>query len=273
MLDVLGFGSALKSSEDICLLLDKYCGVIRNSRSNALTPRSMAGSPQLVGPNFEHAHFVFDSVVLVSLPLSTKTASSFVLSTCELVEAFFKDGYPLRGCITIDDVYINDNPHIIVGRRFKELVTRTNDQNWSGCIVLPAAEDVLERELFGVSPASFAQSSPLVRYRVPWKPTTSNVDLDYEYLALNWVSMLSKSELENGLLKLLGDSAKHAGTLSFVEHVTSLPSDAQALTQEFLPASHVKVMKSRTQIRLQFNDELGLPIQPGCSYQFAAFEK
>jgi hypothetical protein len=61
-----------------------------------------------------------------------------------------------------------------------------------------------------------------------------------------------------------GDQNKQNRTRDYLDHLSSLPDDAQKLPSEFYPAVKLKTMKTRGAMKIFFEDENGLPVEPGC---------
>ncbi|MDP3329698.1 MAG: hypothetical protein Q8S60_15530 [Parvibaculum sp.] len=274
MLDVLGFDSKISSSAaNLLNIMQEYVPLTRDAKTAALSPRPVEGSPSTPPPNFEIAEFVFDTLVLVSKPISPKSVGDFILSTCELMEKFFAHQYPLRGAISLGSVAVDQEPHIFLSDAFKRLSRYGDAQNWAGCVILPEAEDLVVENLLGDLDCHVArQSSAICKISPPWKIEKVPQDfLDRSFWCLNWSYFLQKEIVQEGLNFLKGDREKFEGTRRYLDQQLTLPDDLQLLPDDFAPAKTFKCMKARSSARMAFSDADGNPAQPNGEFSVSFY--
>lgn len=270
MLDVLGFSSRIKTRECMEQTGDKYAQLIEGAKSHMFSPRPVSGSSEPPEPNFEFGSFVFDTLVLVSYPIDIKTTYYFVFATILLMEEFFAEGFPLRGSIGIGDFCENEKSSIFLSNAFKRLSEDEKNQQWTGCILLPEADETVVRSLLGGLAQGAAQrSSPLHYVEVPTKRSTFASSSRW---CLNWSHFLSDPAIQAGLQKMAGDPVKQQNTIRYLKLLEEMTTDTQPLTPEFAPAARMKIMKARSGMRVKFEDEFGNGVHPGCSFTITAYD-
>lgn len=269
MLDVLGFASRIQTREGLEVTTTKYAELIARAKGHMFSPKAVPGSPNQPEPNFEYGQFVFDTLVLVSYPLDIKSAYRFVFATILLMEIFFSEKFPLRGSIGIGDFSTGGDGQIFLSNAFKRLRLDEESQQWTGCVLLPEAEEIVISSLFGnVAGDALPKSAPLHRCAVPMKSR----DSQRVRWCLNWSHFLSPGVMEAGLMYMAGDAPKQENTRHYLAGVAKLSDDTQTLSQEFFPAKRLKFMKARTGLRTKFEDDDGNGVNPGCSWSIAAHE-
>ena len=183
------------------------------------------------------------------------------------MELFFAEKFPLRGALSIGHVIVETNPRLLLGNTFKRLSSFGEAQDWSGCVVLKEAEDIVVSNLLGAD-ARVTRSSALVR-RVPaWKP---KIQERQELYCLNWSYLMPRALLRAGLEFMRGDTSKYTNTRDHVTWLETLPDDAISLSTEYAPAATLRVMKARAGCRLVFENAEGIRVDPGCDHTVAFF--
>jgi hypothetical protein len=264
MLDVLGFSNQIERAENLEKIALRYGDIILASKKRAFSQEALPGSPEQAPSNFAVGEFVFDNVVLVSEEISPKSVGNFVFSLIAIMEMFYAAGFPLRGAISIGDDYSNDENGVFLSNVFKRLNTVGQNQNWTGCVVLPEAEAYVAESLLGTFCGGTSnRSDALIRYSVPAKPGVPDFG---ELYCLNWQYFLTPSQTEEGLRFLSGNLEKHQCTATFIEYLGSLPDPVQVLPEQFLPATSVRFMKCRFSVRMRFEDHQGNAVDPGCDF-------
>lgn len=270
MLDVLGFASRIETRQALQATTSTYAGLIASARAHMFEPKAIPGSPGAPEPNFEFGQFVFDTLVLVSYPVEIKSAYRFIFATTLLMEKFFERSFPLRGAMGIGDFTSNEESGLFLSNAFKRLKMEEDNQRWSGCTVLPEAEDIVVPFLLGLAdPHLQPRSSPL--HYVP-VPTKRSVDGPQRRWCLNWSYFLPPSAIEEGLRQMEGDDDKQTNTREYLSRLDGLVDDTQRLAPDFMPATIMKVMKARSGMRVKFEDDQGQGVNPGCSYSIGAYE-
>lgn len=270
MIDVLGFSSRIETREGMELTSAKYAELIAQAKEHMFSPKPVLGSPQPPEPNFEYGQFIFDTLVLVSYPTDSEAAYRFIFATILLMERFFAEGFPLRGSIAIGDFCKNEASDVFLSNTFKQLRIDEENQQWTGCVVMPEAEKFVVSSLLGsVVPDTLPRSSPLHHIATPRKRLT---DEPTERWCLNWSHFLSPSTIRLGLQQMGGDLEKQKRTTEYLELLGQMPDDTQVLPTEFAPAKRMKTMKARSGMRVKFEDDNGNGVNPGCEYTIAAYE-
>ncbi len=270
MVDVLGFADRIQTREGLESTTTRYAELISHARGHMFSPRAVPGSPNEPEPNFEYGQFVFDTLVLVSYPVDVKSAYRFVFASILLMEIFFAEKFPLRGSIGIGDFCADEVAQIFLSNAFKRLRIDEENQQWTGCVLLPEAEEVVVSSLLGnTGPNNLPRSSPLHCMPIPRKDSTEQPEVRW---CLNWSHFLSPAVIEAGLQHMHGDPAKQKNTRHYLGLLSQLSDDTQLLPAEFSPAKKMKVMKARSGLRTKFEDDDGNGVNPGCSWTIAAYE-
>jgi hypothetical protein len=275
MLDVLGFAGRIGTREALRETTATYAALIDRANKHMFSPAPVAGSPNAPEPNFEYGQFAFDNLVLASYATDIKAAYRFIFATILLMDLFFAERYPLRGCIGIGDLCGDEKGQIVLSDAFKRLDFAGKNQQWMGCILLEDAEGLVLPSLLGYSQnqaqtARLLRSAPLHWLPVPLKKAPEGHRYHW---CLNWSYFLSPATIAAGLDYLKGDLVKHENTARYLERLAELDDDAQHLSPAFLPARRMKVMKARSGVRIKFEDDQGNGVQPGCDWTFAACER
>ncbi|MBS4068680.1 hypothetical protein [Sulfurimonas sp. RIFOXYB12_FULL_35_9] len=259
MLDVLGLSSQIEDKNELQKVIEKYNRLIKEAREKVFVNDTLAGSLETKNYNFEVGEFVFDTLVLVSYPIDVKSSCKFILSTLRLMELFSNENMPLRGAIGIGDYCADDETKIFLSNVFKQLSKEEQNQQWAGCVLLQEAEEQIISNVIGRVPMSSKQSDVMHRLSIPIKSDTREIRW-----CLNWTYQLQESKIKSLLEYMKGDMVKYEKTKSYINHIKSLPDEFQLLTPEFSPATKLKAMKTRACMNIRFEDENGLPAEPGC---------
>jgi hypothetical protein len=268
MLDVLGMSNKIENKSNLPAILEKYKDLITKAQTEIIDQQTIIGSKDDNVSNFQIGEFVFDTIVLVSHPLNPKNTSQFILSTIRLMEVFAKEDMPLRGAIGIGDYCVDNDTKIFLSDIFKRLNNEESMQQWTGCVLIPEAEEQIISSLIGTKPTEANQSDVLHRLSIPTKSTS-----DECRWCLNWSYKLTASEVE-AILQYMKDSpAKHKNTQEYIKYLKTLPDAYSMLPPEFYPAVKLKTIKTRGSASIQFVDENELPTDPGCSEWILTFQK
>lgn len=269
MLDVLGFSSRIQDPESLQKTMAQYAGLITAAQSHMFSPEGVPGSPNTPPSNFEFGQFVFDTLVLVSHPLDVHSVAHFVLTTSLLMEKFFEAGFPLRGAIGKGNFCMDNNTRIFLSDAFKRLKAEEDNQQWTGCTLLPEIEEqVIEALLGEILTNALAISAPIHRVPVPCKQKTIPPT---ERWCVNWSHFLAPATIIQGMDYLKGDTGKHQGTAEYLEYIRTLPNDTSRLSLEFAPAVAMKFIKTRASVRIRFEDSEGNGVKPGCDSWTCSF--
>ena len=169
MLDVLGLSNQIKNKGELLSVIDTYRELISEAREAVFRKDTMEGSQNAQVINFEVGEFVFDTVVLVSPPITTHSTCSFILSVVRLMELFAKNNMPLRGAIGIGDYCADEDTQIFLSNIFKQLSSEEQNQQWSGCVLTPEAEQEIISNVMGTEPDSPKRSDIIHTLTIPSK--------------------------------------------------------------------------------------------------------
>ncbi len=259
MLDVLGLSNQIKEKGEILSVLEIYKKLISEARKAVFRNVTMEGSQNPEVINFEVGEFVFDTIVLVSPPITTHCTCSFMLSVVRLMELFAKNNMPLRGAIGIGDYCSDEDAQIFLSNIFKRLSSEEQNQQWSGCVLTPEAEQEIISNVMGAKPTSPKRSDILHNLTIPSKSSEETIRW-----CLNWIYQLEAPNIESLLDYMIGDKSKQSGTRTYVDTINALPDDAQILPNEFHPAVKLKTIKTRASMQVRFENENGIAVEPGC---------
>jgi len=261
MLDVLGMSNQIQNKSDLPNVLAKYARLIKEARPIKSRP-TMKGSLEPEQKGFEIGEFVFDTLVIVSYPVDVKSTYNFISSIIQLMEIFAKENMPLRGAVGIGDYCADSDTKIFLSDVFKKLHNEEQNQDWTGCVLLPKDEDQILSDLIGAKSPCPNQADIMHYLSVPSKETVAK-----SKWCLNWSYLLVETELESILKYMEGSPTKHANTQEYINHLKSLPDESQKLPANYYPAVKLKLMKSRGGFRIQFLNASGIPVEPGCEVQ------
>jgi len=261
MLDVLGLSNQIQNRENLSAIMSTYKELISEARHAIFEKETMAGSQSPNVTNFEVGEFVFDTIVLVSPPIEPKSSSNFVLSIIRLMELFCKKNMPLRGAIGIGDYCQDEDTNIFLSNIFKALSKEEGNQQWTGCVILVEAQDQIISGVIGKATEIAKKSDVIHQLIIPTKSSSEECRW-----CLNWSYKLMSHEVNSILEYMSGDSNKQDGTRAYLDYLNSLPDNAQNLPPEFYPAVRLKTMKTRGAMDILFENENGLPVEPGCKH-------
>lgn len=259
MLDVLGLSNQIKDKGELLSVMETYKKLISEARNAVFRNDTMEGSqtPEVI--NFEVGEFVFDTIVLVSPTITTHSTCSFVLSVVRLMELFAKNNMPLRGAIGIGDYCTDKDTQIFLSNIFKRLSSEEQNQQWSGCVLTPEAEQEIISNVMGAKPTSPKRSDIFHNLTIPSKSSEETIRW-----CLNWTYQLEAPDIESLLNYMISDNSKQSGTRTYVDTINALPDDAQTLPDEFHPAVKLKTIKTRASMRFWFENANGIAVEPGC---------
>jgi hypothetical protein len=266
MLDVLGLSSRIADKSSLRGTAEQYGKLINQARTTAFDPKPMSGSSK-PPTNFEVGEFVFDTLVLVSHPITPHSVGSFIFACTQLLEMFFIEHFPLRGAIAKGDYFTDPESGVFLSNSFKSLNVEGLSQEWTGCTVLPDASSELVEHLLGPREAiQTFSSSALLQYSVPFKGRVE------QRWCLNWPYLLSASQCNEGLAYMAPEAEKAMNTRAYIDHIKTLPDDSQALPPQFAPATRMRAMKARSTMRVRFEDHQSNAVQPGCGFTIAVYD-
>lgn len=256
-LDVLGF-SRLLTTECLLDVHKKYSSFIDQAKTMTFY--------QTVGDNTGRTNFAFtqflsDSLVVVSNEVDdVYNVNSFVAAIHFLLEIGFTNNLPLRGAIGKGDFLIDDERDIFLSERLPELVRIEACQEWTGCVILESGEETILESLFGKCKRDDFNGTQMRNNQVhlvdvPLKSGSQKM------FAVNFMFFLSEKQIMSGIDYLV--EPKKSNMLAYFNFLVDIPIEMQKLSEEFLPATYVKIMKTRSGMRTSFIDVDGNICKPG----------
>lgn len=264
MLDILGMATKLTDRESLQKTTDKYSALIAEAQKIVISPVALEGSPEQDINNFEAVEFVFDTIVLVSYPITPQATSQFITGVSSLMGLFFKEQLPLRGSIGIGDYLVDTGTNIFLSNIFKKLNNDELQQEWSGCCILNDNVNIILNNLIGIpsiNKSNQLQSSVVHLLDVPLKEAKTE-----ERYCINWIYLLLDNEISRGLRYMINNKSKHQNTKYYIETIKSFHDDVQKLDKSMSPATQLKSIKTRAGVRLLFTDDDGTPVDPSGNF-------
>jgi len=128
-LDILGFSQRLESST-LESIDEIYNGLIEDANSNFFDPPTREGSKDPILKDLSVSRFMFDSVVLVSEDITeNRYVNNFIGGVIHLMESAYVRQLPIRGCVGVGDVLIDDSLDVILSPVFPKLVRLEKTQD------------------------------------------------------------------------------------------------------------------------------------------------
>ena len=179
------------------------------------------------------------------------------------MEAAFVRRLPMRGCIGIADVLVDDALGLILSSVFPDLLKSEKNQDWSGCFIAQDAAENVIKAILGTVPDSLKVSMPILPYPVPLKNSRTP---ENERWCLDWVHMLDEPDIPGALQYLT--SPKKEATQAFFAFIKGLEDDSLDLADECYPAVKLKIFKARSGMRTKYCDATGRGVEPGSRITF-----
>ena len=255
-LDVLGFRERMQK-ETPKKLVEIYGQFIKEANEQVFTDSAPPDIQECEG-NFVAAKFVFDSIVLVSHPItSPQNISKFILATIVLMEKAMLENLPLRGAITKGDFVEDPSSNIFVSEAFKTLSAWEASIEFSGCCIL---SDIAEVVLAGINGGPIASNQELKRFPLVLYPVPQKEEKTTNMWCLNWPHMFPRNKLQASINHLIGP--KKENTQKFIDFIARLPGEDRQAIEAFGNSIFVRYMGTTNQFRLQFVDANENPTNP-----------
>nr|MDA3939567.1 hypothetical protein [Spirochaetia bacterium] len=142
---MLGFSHQL-STVPIKELYKTYSDFIDEARN-----RTFYGTESTDGrTNFASAQIFSDSIILVSNKVDDVfNVNNFIGAIHFILEIGFKKNFPLRGAISIGNFILDKERDIFLSKCFPKIVKYESKQEWTGCVILEDAKDLIIESIFG----------------------------------------------------------------------------------------------------------------------------
>lgn len=255
-LDVLGFRERMRK-ETPEKLIEVYGQFIKEANEQVFSDSAPPDIQECEG-NFATTKFVFDSIVLVSHPItSSQNISKFIFATIVLMEKAMQENLPLRGAITKGNFVEDPQNNVFVSEAFKTLSTCEASLEFSGCCILSEAADEI---LVGINGGELASNQDLKRFPLVLYPAPQKGGKAAELWCLNWPHMFPRNKLQKSIDHLV--EPKKSNTQKFIDFVAVLPGEDKQAIEAFGNAIFVRYMGTINQFRLQFVDANENPAHP-----------
>lgn len=253
-LDVLGFSAKLREVP-LNELFDTFAKVVDDIKTKTLT---QVQTDQEGRTNFEFSQFMSDSLILVSHPINDPyNVNNFIMAVSEIMQMGFKAYFPFRGAITLSDVIFDDQRNIFLANKFPDVVKFEGQQEWTGCVILDEAREAVDFGHTISEPPQNRVTDLLHLVEVPLKNGQSRA-----MACVNVFFPLCFESFRDQLSYLT--EPKRTNTEKHFMAIAKSGFEAENLTEEFLPATFLLVMKTRTGFRPAFLDENMRLCEPGC---------
>lgn len=187
-LDILGFKSIIKSCNDIEMLGLELSTILQSCIKSSLNGETtlVKNNPNLdINENIKVYQFS-DSIILYTEDDNIESFNNIVLVINKLVAQSAIRGFPLRGAIVRDELYVN--PPIIIGEALIKAYQLEGLQEWSGVIIDESCysmnyqliEPLLKDKLIIIEEVPLKTSN-----QEKYKIDKSSVELR-EHMVINW---------------------------------------------------------------------------------------
>lgn len=220
--------------------------------------------------NFEISEIFSDSILLVSYDVNNvASVNNFIGSINFFLELGLRNGFIFRGCVNQGDIIFDEARRIFLSREFNELAKYEPQINAPVCVILEKARATVISSLFGdeISSRGVAPSKslPVIKFNVPLKDR--NNQKEESCWCVNYTYFCHQSHLNEATEYLEGDPVKKKSFIHYIDFLDSLPEDRLMPNEGNIAGSFVKVMKSRSGMRVAITngsgDILQAPIQWG----------
>lgn len=143
-IDILGFRNMVNTMPlaDIALkyemLLQMAAFYMRPQPGYENLPSLFPGHPST--EPFCISHVFSDSFIFVSRDTDATSCLKLLVYTWRVTQAFLAVQVPVRGSITCDEIYINQDTGVFLGRGLTEAYTLEQKQNWVGVVIDSSVE-------------------------------------------------------------------------------------------------------------------------------------
>ncbi|MGQ4877223.1 hypothetical protein ACOJCM_01450 [Billgrantia sp. LNSP4103-1] len=246
-LDVLGF-SAMVEKAGIEEIYKKYSEFVDTAKNKVFfgVPEDYEGPSN----NFEISEIVSDSILLVSYDIdNVASVNNFIGSINFFLELGLKSGFMFRGCINQGDIIYDEERRIFLSNEFNELAKFEPQISAPVCVIFEKAKATVVSSLFGdeISSRGVAPSKslPVIKFDVPL-----NGGKEESYWCINYTYFCNQRHLKEAIEYLEGDSVKKSSFIRYIDFLDALPEDRLMPSEVNIYGTFVKVMKSRSGMRV-----------------------
>lgn len=218
--------------------------------------------------NFEISEIVSDSILLVSYDVdNVASVNNFIGSVNFFLELGLKNGFMFRGCINQGDVIFDGARNIILSNEFNELAKYEPNLDVPVCVIFKKAKATIVSSLFGedlfnigVGPS---KSLPVVKFNVPLKGNKEE-----SFWCVNYTYFCHRRDIEEAIKYLEGDTVKKKNFIQYVNYLEILPEERLLANNGSVDGLVVRLMKSRSGMRVAIANESGDILQPSIHWGF-----
>lgn len=237
----------------------RYSKFIDEAKNNVFYGKTTHANEEK--PTFVVSDIVSDSMLFISNDISDIfSINNFIGAIHNILELGLKNKFLFRGAITIGDIIYDKERSIFLSKEFNSLAKFEPKMELPTCIIFNEAKEIITEAMYGISVMKDGiiprGDLPIIKYDVPLK--NSKVE---DLWCLNYTFFIDNNDLENAKDFLI--EPKKSNFKTYLEYIQSIPYDVQILDDEHLPAKYLKVMKSRSGMRVSFLDENMFPCESG----------
>lgn len=218
--------------------------------------------------NFEISEIVSDSILLVSYNVdNVASVNNFIGSINFFLELGLKNGFMFRGCVNQGDIIFDEERNILLSNEFNELAKYEPNINSPVCVIFEKAKATIVSSLFGeefpnlgVAPS---KSLPVIKFTVPLKGNKEEL-----LWCVNYTYFCHQSELKGAIEYLEGDTVKKSNFFQYVNYLDRLPEERLFPNNGSIDGTFVKLMKSRSGMRVAIANGSGDILQPPIQWGF-----
>lgn len=248
-LDVLGYSSMVRE-RGIDEVYSKYASFVDVAKTKVFfgTPDDYEGPSD----NFEISEIVSDSILLVSHDVSNiASVNNFIGSIHFLLELGLASGFMFRGCVSQGDIIFDKERSIFLSEEFNEMAKFEPKMDVPVCVIFERASATVIGSIFGEEQRGLgivpARSLPIIKWSIPLKK-----DVRKDYWCINYTYFCDRGLLDGATGCLAGDSAKQENFVDYLNFLEVLPEDVLHPATESEATTFVKIMKSRSGMRVAF---------------------
>lgn len=268
-LDVLGF-SAMVEEMGIEELYNKYSEFVDIAKNKVFfgIPDDYEGPSN----NFEISEIVSDSILLVSYDIdNVASVNNFIGSINFFLELGLANGFMFRGCVNQGDIIFDEERSIFLSKEFNELAKYEPKLDVPVCIIFDKAKATVVSSLFGGQAGELgvipSRSLPIIKWDVPLKD-----NIEKSFWCINYTYFCYRSRITEAVKYLEGDPIKKNHFVEYLGFLEALPEDRLVLNNGNNGGNFIKVMKSRSGMRVALSngggDIVQAPIQWGFPHVF-----
>lgn len=218
--------------------------------------------------NFEISEIVSDSILLVSYDVdNVASVNNFIGSINFFLELGLKNGFMFRGCVNQGDIIYDEERRIFLSNEFNELAKYEPQINVPVCVIFEKAKATVVSSLFGdeISSRGIAPSKslPVIKFDVPLKSK-----IDESFWCVNYTYFCRQSHLNEAIEYLEGDPVKKSNFIQYIDFLDALPEDRLMPNEGDIDGTFVKVMKSRSGMRVAITNGSGDILQAPIHWGF-----